>query len=70
MLACLAEGRSSYDPQKRQETYKRCQTAMYETAWWGYVWLQPWNYVFSNRLKGVPPMFASYWREDQFWLEG
>ena len=69
VLACLAEGRGSYDPQKRQETYKRCQALTHETAWWGYIWLQPWNYVLSKRLKGVPPMFASFWREEQFWLE-
>lgn len=70
VAACLQEGRTSYDPRQRHETYKRCQAVMHDTAWWGYVWLQPWNYVFSTRLKGMPPMYASYWREEQFWLDG
>jgi peptide/nickel transport system substrate-binding protein len=67
--SCLDEGRASYDPAQRQKTYVRCQTLMYDTAWWGYLWLQPWNYLFNKRVKNVPPMFASFWREEQMWLE-
>ena len=67
---CFAEGRSTYDQQQRHEIYKRCQTLWYETAWWGFIWLQPWNYLFSKRLKNVPPMYASTWREEVFWLDG
>jgi ABC-type transport system substrate-binding protein len=70
MQACLAEGRASYDPQKRHEAYKRCGTIWYDTAWWGVIWLQPWSYVFSKRLKGAPTMFRSNWREESLWLEG
>lgn len=67
--SCLDEGRASYDPAKRHATYVRCQTLMYETAWWGYLWLQPWNYLHNMRVKNVQPMFATYWREEQMWLE-
>ncbi len=67
--SCIDEGRASYDPAQRQKTYVRCQTMMYETAWWGYLWLQPWNYLFNKRVKNVRPMFATFWREEQMWLE-
>ncbi len=67
---CFVEGRSTYDRQQRHEIYKRCQQLWYETAWWGFIWLQPWNYALSTRLKNVPPMYASTWREEVFWLGG
>jgi peptide/nickel transport system substrate-binding protein len=67
--SCIDEGRASYDAQKRQATYERCQTLMHESAWWGYIWLQPWNYVHNKRVKNVPAMYADYWREEQMWLE-
>ena len=37
------EGRTTYDVQKRQATYAKCATQMYETAWWGRMWIQPYN---------------------------
>ena len=52
-----------------RQTYVRCQTMMYDTAWWGYLWFQPWNYLFNKRVKNVLPMFATFWREEQMWLE-
>ncbi|MCC6177158.1 MAG: ABC transporter substrate-binding protein [Chloroflexi bacterium] len=66
--AAIAEGRASYDEEKRQAIYVRCQKLMHESAWWGYIWLQPWNYVFSKKVQNVPPMYADYWREEQMWL--
>jgi ABC-type transport system substrate-binding protein len=57
------------DPQQRHETYKRCQAIQHDTAWWGFIWLQPWNWVYNKRVKNVPPMYSSFWREEQMWLE-
>lgn len=65
----IAEGRSSYEPEARHKTYVRAQQLMHEAAWWGYIWLQPWNYVYNARLKNVPAMYADYWREEQMWLD-
>jgi hypothetical protein len=42
---------------------------MHEAAWWGYAWLQPWNYVHNKKVKNVTAMYADYWREEQMWLE-
>jgi len=67
--SCLNDGRGSYDPAKRQQTYQRCQTLMYDAAWWGFLWLQPWNYVLTSRLHGAAPMWLSNnWREEVLWL--
>jgi hypothetical protein len=42
---------------------------MYDAAWWGYLWLQPWNYVLNKRVRGNAPMWLSNnWREEVLWL--
>ena len=65
---CLAEGRTTYDVNKRQATYARCATLMYETAWWGHMWIQPYNYLTSKRLRISSPFFNEDWREWSMWL--
>jgi len=66
---CITDGRSSYDAAKRQQIYQRCQTLMYDAAWWGFLWLQPWNYVLNKRVHGNAPMWLSNnWREEVLWL--
>ncbi|MCL5027208.1 MAG: ABC transporter substrate-binding protein [Chloroflexi bacterium] len=69
MDKCLQEGRETYDPAARQQVYVKCQKIMFETAWWGFMWSQGWNYVYNKRIKGFPPSWASKWRFDQIWLE-
>jgi peptide/nickel transport system substrate-binding protein len=71
------QGRSTYDLQKRQEIYKQLQVLWYNTAYWGYIWLAPQNYILSKRVKGTPaflsaqsPVFLSNWHEEILWLEG
>jgi peptide/nickel transport system substrate-binding protein len=66
----LKEGRSTYDVAKRQATYVKCATAMFETAWWGHMWIQPNNYVTAKRLKISSPYFRDDWREWSMWLNG
>ena len=69
-------GRSTYDVQKRQQIYKDLQSLWYNTAWWGFLWLQPQNYILSKRVKGTPafggdqsPVFLSFWHEENLWLD-
>lgn len=65
---CLKEGRTSYDVNKRQATYVKCATEMYNTAWWGHMWIQPYNYVTSKKLKISSPFYSEDWREWSMWL--
>jgi peptide/nickel transport system substrate-binding protein len=66
--ACLEEGRTTYDVEKRQATYARCATLMYETAWWGHMWIQPYNYLTSKKLRISSPFFSEDWREWSMWF--
>jgi peptide/nickel transport system substrate-binding protein len=67
---CLAEGRSTIDPAKRQEIYKRCQIAMHESAYWGHMWLLKWNYLANKRVNYTMPMFQDMWMEEGIFLTG
>jgi peptide/nickel transport system substrate-binding protein len=70
MDQCLVEARSSYEPKTRHETYKRCQTIMHDTAWWGFIWKQPWNYVHNKRVKGFTSAWEMEYQEENLWLDG
>jgi peptide/nickel transport system substrate-binding protein len=65
----IQDGRASYDREERNEIYRRLQTRMFETAWWGNIWVQPNNYLISNRVKNVPMIYSEWTREEVFWLE-
>jgi len=67
---CLKEGRSTYDVQKRQATYTKCTTLMYDTSWWGHMWIQPYNYLTNKKLKLSSPLFQEDWREWSMWFNG
>ncbi|MGI9146557.1 MAG: ABC transporter substrate-binding protein [Chloroflexota bacterium] len=69
-------GRSTYEAQKRQQIYKDLQTQWFNSAWWGFLWLQPQNYVLSKRVKSTPgflspqsPTFLDLWHEELLWLD-
>jgi ABC-type transport system substrate-binding protein len=69
-------GRGTYDVQKRHDIYKDLQTPWFNTAWWGFLWLQPQNYVLSKRVKSTPgflaaqsPVFLEFWHEELLWLD-
>ena len=57
-MECLAEGRGTYDLERRHETYVRCQQIMYDSAYWGFVWRQHWNYLLGKRVRGFRPARA------------
>jgi ABC-type transport system substrate-binding protein len=69
-------GRGTYDVQQRQHIYKDLQTQWFNTAWWGFLWLQPQNYILSKRVKSTPgflsaqsPVFLGFWHEESLWLD-
>jgi ABC-type transport system substrate-binding protein len=66
---CLKEGRTTYDVEKRQATYVKCQTLMYQTAWWGHMWIQPFNYLTNKNLRLTSPFYQEDWREATLWLQ-
>jgi hypothetical protein len=41
---------------------------MFETAWWGHMWIQPYNYLTNKKLKQTSAFFRDDWREWNLWL--
>ena len=67
--AMIQEGRESYDREEREAIYKELQTLMYESAWWGNIWVQPANYLANARVKGIPVLYMEDYREEVLWLD-
>ncbi len=55
---CMAEGRSTYEPEKRHEIYKRCITLMYENAIQTTGYTRPYNWVHAKYLMGIRPQWT------------
>ncbi|MCL4535929.1 MAG: ABC transporter substrate-binding protein [Bacteroidetes bacterium] len=55
---CMSDGRTTYDPAKRQEIYKRCITILYENAYQTTGYTRPANFVHPAYLKGARPQWA------------
>ncbi len=69
MDKCLQEGRSTYDVKQRDEIYKRCQKIMYDTAWWGFAWMQYHNYVLNKKVKNFQDVWGDIRQEESIWLD-
>jgi peptide/nickel transport system substrate-binding protein len=68
VLSCLTEGRGTTDPAARQPIYEKCQQLMYDVSWWGYMWLQPYNYLTNKKVGMTSAPYQSEWREEAIWL--
>jgi peptide/nickel transport system substrate-binding protein len=65
----IERGRATYDPEERAAIYREAQVGMFETAWWGNIWVQPNNYLLSARVKNVPMIYGEWTREEVLQLE-
>ena len=64
-----SEGRASFDPQRRHQVYVRAQKIMYDSSWWGYLWMMPRNYLLNKRVRNFPrDIWATFMRERELWL--
>jgi len=57
----LDRGDGTYDLATRTQAYKDVQRVDFNLAYYGYVWMQNWNWVMNRRLNGVPPSMYSSW---------
>jgi peptide/nickel transport system substrate-binding protein len=66
---CLQDGRSTYDLKEQADMYKRCQTMLHERAWVDVIWVQPWNWIVNNKVKGMLPSWGTNWEIREAWLD-
>lgn len=65
----LDRAAGTYDVSARAAAYREAQKADYDQAYYGYIWNQKWNWVFSRRLKGVPPPMRDDWDFRTAWID-
>ncbi|MCL4535588.1 MAG: ABC transporter substrate-binding protein [Bacteroidetes bacterium] len=66
---CMAEGVSTSDTAKRQETYKRCQTLIFNDAAFWLTWEWPFTIVVNKALKDYGLDYDGQLRLEKAWLD-
>jgi peptide/nickel transport system substrate-binding protein len=67
LLEALHQADAEYDPAKRQALFMQAQKLMYDSAWFGYIWFEPGNFLVHKRIQGFPATWGSL-REWEWWI--
>lgn len=67
LIDTLHQADAAYDTAKRQDLFVQAQKLMYESAWFGYLWFEPGNFLVNKRIQGFPATWGSL-REAEWWL--
>ena len=68
LLDTLHQADAEYDTAKRQALFVQAQKLMYESAWFGYIWFEPGNFLVHKRIQGFPATWGSL-REAEWWID-
>jgi len=68
LIDTLHQADSEYDQAKRQALFVQAQKLMYDSAWFGYIWFEPGNFVVHKRIQGFPAAWGSL-RESEWWID-
>src|SRR5438552_3023399 len=67
LIDTLHQADAEYDRAKRQELFVNAQKLMYQSAWFGYIWFEPGNFLVHKRIQGFPAAWGSL-RESEWWI--
>ena len=67
LIDTLHQADAEYDTAKRQALFVQAQKLMYESAWFGYIWFEPGNFLVNKRIQGFPATWGSL-REAEWWI--
>jgi len=68
LIDTLHQADSEYDQAKRQALFVQAQKLMYDSAWFGYIWFEPGNFLVHKRIQGFPAAWGSL-RESEWWID-
>ena len=68
LIDTLHQADAEYDTAKRQALFVEAQKLMYDSAWFGYIWFEPGNFLVHNRIQGFPATWGSL-REAEWWID-
>lgn len=68
--AALAAGRSTYDSAQRQAAYEKVQAAVYQDAYYGFIWRRRGTVASTSALKDFePPLSGLFNNSTEVWLD-
>ncbi|MBV9173381.1 MAG: ABC transporter substrate-binding protein [Chloroflexi bacterium] len=67
LIDTLHQADASYDAATRQQLFVQAQKLMYDSAWFGYIWFEPGNFLVHTRVQGFPGTWGSL-RESEWWI--
>jgi peptide/nickel transport system substrate-binding protein len=67
LIDTLHQADGEYEPAKRQALFMEAQKLMYDSAWFGYIWFEPGNFLVNKRIQGFPATWGSY-RVEEWWI--
>ena len=68
LIDTLHQADSEYDQAKRQALFVQAQKLMYDSAWFGYIWFEPGNFLVHKRIQGFPAAWGSL-RAEEWWID-
>jgi peptide/nickel transport system substrate-binding protein len=68
LIDTLHQADAEYDQAKRQALFVQAQKLMYESAWFGYIWFEPGNFLVHTRIQGFSGTWGSL-REAEWWIK-
>ncbi len=67
LIDTLHQADAEYDQAKRQALFVQAQKLMYDSAWFGYIWFEPGNFLVHKRIQGFPAAWGPL-RESEWWI--
>lgn len=68
LIDTLHQADAEYDTAKRQALFVEAQKLMAESAWFGYIWFEPGNFLVHKRIQGFPATWGSL-RVAEWWID-
>jgi ABC-type transport system substrate-binding protein len=69
MDAKLDQAAASYDPQARKALYRDLAQQAYDDPWYGFLWQQNWNWVYSSKFQNFKEPVTNFWLLTENWME-
>jgi peptide/nickel transport system substrate-binding protein len=59
---------ASFDDAKRKQMYMDLEKKAFETAWYGWLWQQNWNWVFNKKMTNFQEPVTNRWDFTEMWM--
>lgn len=59
---------ATYDLAERKKLYRQLDQMSFDQAWYGWLWIQNYNWAFTKALQGYTEPAGTYWMVNNAWL--